>query len=108
MVQEGEVEPVGGLPVKVNVRLVAATNRNLDAAVKAGGFRDDLLFRLRVCEIGLPPLRDRRGEIRHLALKLLARLNRTIAKRKQRLTQAALLRLPEHSWPGMRGSWRTS
>ena len=100
VVQEGVVEPVGGRPVKVNVRLVAATNRDLDAAVRAGRFRDDLLFRLRVCDIGLPPLRERRGEIPHLALKLLARLNRTIAKRERRLTQAALRRLSEHSWPG--------
>lgn len=100
VVQEGVVEPVGGQPVKVDVRLVAATNRNLDAAVAAGRFRDDLLFRLRVCDIGLPPLRDRRGEIPYLALKLLARLNRTIAKRERRLTQAALARLTEHSWPG--------
>ncbi|HEY3443439.1 MAG TPA: RNA repair transcriptional activator RtcR family protein [Paludibaculum sp.] len=100
VVQEGVVEPIGGQPVKVNVRLVAATNRDLDGAVRAGRFRDDLLYRLRVCEIGLPPLRERRGEIPHLALKLLARLNRTIAKRERRLTQAALVRLAEHSWPG--------
>lgn len=100
VVEEGVVEPIGGQPVKVDVRLVAATNRDLDAAVAAGRYRDDLLFRLRVCEIALPPLRDRRGEIPHLALKLLARLNRTIAKRERRLTQAALVRLTEHSWPG--------
>jgi transcriptional regulator with AAA-type ATPase domain len=100
VVQEGVVEPVGGQPVKVNVRLVAATNRDLYAEMKAGRFREDLLYRLRVFDIGLPPLRERRAEIPHLALKLLARLNRTIAKRERRLTQDALRRLSEHSWPG--------
>ncbi len=100
VVQEGVVEPVGGQPVKVNVRLVAATNRDLNAEVKAGRFRDDLLYRLCGFNIGLPPLRERRAEIPHLALKLLARLNRTIAKRERRLTQLALRRLSEHSWPG--------
>lgn len=100
VVQEKVVDPVGGQPVKVDVRLVVATNRDLIAEVKAGRFRDDLLYRLGGFEIRLPPLRERRGEIPHLALKLLARFNRTIAKRERRLTQAALVRLSEHSWPG--------
>jgi transcriptional regulator with GAF, ATPase, and Fis domain len=87
---------VGGQKeVRVDVRVVAATNRDLDAAVREGRFRQDLLFRIRVVEITLPPLRDRRDDIVPLAEALLLR-----SGRKWRLTEAAQDALRMYSWPG--------
>jgi DNA-binding NtrC family response regulator len=100
VVDNGIVQPIGGKEHKVDVRLVAATNRNLEEDIQQGRFRADLYYRLQVAEIHLPPLRTRRAEIPRLCLQLLERFNRTIGLRPRRLTQAALARLEQHTWPG--------
>jgi DNA-binding NtrC family response regulator len=92
--------PVGGTSdVKVDVRIVAATHRNLEKEVKAGRFREDLLFRLRVIQIRVPPLREHPEDIPELAEFFLARVS-TECRRKFRFTPAALFKLQSHTWPG--------
>lgn len=100
VLQDGLVEAVGGRePHKVDVRIIAATNRNLGKAVKQGKFREDLYYRLNVGELLLPPLRERRSDIAKLALHILDRINHSLKKPK-RLSTGALTRLQAHSWPG--------
>lgn len=100
VLQDGLVEPVGAkTPHKVNVRIVAATNKHIGRAIKQGKFREDLYYRLNVGEIALPPLRDRRSDIPKIALSILDRINATLRSPK-RLSQAALARLQTHDWPG--------
>ncbi|MEY8688648.1 MAG: sigma 54-interacting transcriptional regulator [Leptothrix sp. (in: b-proteobacteria)] len=99
--QEGEIERLGSETTrKVNVRLVAATNVDLDAAVKAGRFRRDLLYRLNVYPIRIPPLRERAGDVELLAQTLLARFTALHGKRLQGFSERALQALAGHSWPG--------
>ena len=94
------LEPVGSSKARhVDVRIVAATNRNLAQEVAAGRFREDLYYRLEVVQVRLPPLRDRPGEIAMLATALLKQINhRRLHPRK--LSKDALRRLELHSWPG--------
>ena len=95
----GEVKPVGASrPVRVDVRVVAATNRNLLAEIQKGRFRTDVYYRLSVVPLELPPLRERRGDIKALAEHFV----RVHAPRGQevKLTSAALLKLQQHTWPG--------
>ncbi|RLC08559.1 MAG: sigma-54-dependent Fis family transcriptional regulator [Deltaproteobacteria bacterium] len=100
VLQDGLVEPVGaGKPHRVDVRIVAATNRDLRKQVRQGKFREDLFYRLNVGEITLPPLRERRSDIPKLALHILDRVNDSL-KRPKRLSPGALARLQAHSWPG--------
>jgi transcriptional regulator with PAS, ATPase and Fis domain len=100
ILQDGMVEPVGAdRPHEVDVRVVAATNRNVAKAIKSGEFREDLYYRLNVGEIMLPPLRDRRSDIPKLALQVLDRVNATM-RSPRRLSQDALARLQSHPWPG--------
>ena len=100
VLQDGLVEPVGQAKShKVNVRIVAATNRDLRRLVRQGKFREDLFYRLNVGEIKLPPLRERRSDIPKLALSILDRLNSTL-RHPKRLTADALSRLQSHDWPG--------
>ncbi|MCS7271917.1 MAG: sigma 54-interacting transcriptional regulator, partial [Gemmataceae bacterium] len=92
--------PVGGTSdVKVDVRIIAATHRNLEKEVKAGRFREDLLFRLRIIQIRVPPLREHPEDIPELAEYFLARVS-TECRRKFRLTPAALFKLQSYTWPG--------
>ena len=100
VLQEGEVRPVGSNKVvKVDVRIVAASNKNLQAMCKEGGFREDLYFRLNVITLYLPPLRERAGDVPQLVRFYLARigaeLGRTITIRDD-----ALAALERWSWPG--------
>ena len=100
-IQEGEVEPVGGRrPVKVDVRLVSATNRDLIADVKAGRFREDLFYRLHVFPITVPPLRERPADIPALARHFLARFAAEEGKRIRVLMPEALRVLAAYTWPG--------
>ncbi|HPF36106.1 MAG TPA: sigma-54 dependent transcriptional regulator [Candidatus Krumholzibacteria bacterium] len=99
--QEGEIEKVGGSGVrKVDVRVVAATNRDLEAAVKAGEFREDLFFRLNVVPMVVPPLRERRGDIPLLADFFLARYCDQNNLPRRSLTDAARRQLAAYAWPG--------
>jgi len=100
-IQEGEVEPVGARkPVKVDVRLVSATNRDLIADVKAGRFREDLFYRLHVFPITVPPLRERPADIPALARHFLARFAAEEGKRIRLVTPEALRVLMAFRWPG--------
>lgn len=100
-VEQGEIEPVGGdEAVKVDVRLLAATNKDLPRLIAQGQFRRDLYDRLAVLEIQLPPLRERGEDIvllaRHFAREMARRHGRPLVH----FTNAALQRLQEHNWPG--------
>ncbi|MGE8565686.1 MAG: sigma-54-dependent transcriptional regulator [Achromobacter sp.] len=98
VLQEREITPVGGARVvPVNVRIVAATHRDLPGAVAAGKFREDLWYRLQVVPIALPPLRERLGDVLTLAEHFLRRIGDGVPRR---LTTAAAQRLLAHSWPG--------
>ncbi len=100
VLQDGLVEPVGAeKPHKVDVRVIAATNRNLRKQIRRGKFHEDLFYRLNVGEITLPPLRERRSDIPKLALHILDRVNGSL-KRPKKLSPGALARLQAHSWPG--------
>jgi DNA-binding NtrC family response regulator len=99
--QEGEVEPVGGRkPVKVDVRIISATNRDLIADVKVGRFREDLFYRLHVFPISLPPLRRRPEDIPELAQHFLARFAAEEGKRVRSISAEALRMLEAFRWPG--------
>jgi DNA-binding NtrC family response regulator len=89
----------GSQPVKVDVRIVAATNRRLEDAVTAGKLREDLLYRLNVFPIALPALRDRGDDVERLAEHFLAELNAADGTAKQ-LTVAGRERLRRYAWPG--------
>jgi DNA-binding NtrC family response regulator len=99
--QEGEIKPVGSTEIrKVDVRVVAATNRDLPAAVKAGVFRQDLYYRLNVVALELPPLRERREDVALLVHHFLQRYAARYGKAVTRVTSAALEALQAYSWPG--------
>ncbi len=99
--QEGEIEPVGGRKnVKVDVRIVSATNRDLIADVKAGRFREDLFYRLHVFPILVPPLRRRLEDVPELARHFLARIAAEEGKRVRGVSAAALALLGAYRWPG--------
>ncbi|MDO9143330.1 sigma-54-dependent Fis family transcriptional regulator [Rhodoferax sp.] len=101
VLQEGEIERVGGESTrKVNVRLVAATNVDLAQAVQAGRFRADLMYRLNVYPICIPPLRERKADIEPLALAMLARFCALHSKRVLGFEERALQALQQHDWPG--------
>jgi len=101
VVQEREVERVGGRQaVRVDVRLVTATNRDLEAMLAAGEFRRDLYYRLRVVELTLPPLRQRRGDIPLLARHFVERHARRLGKGPLALSRGALEVLLRHDFPG--------
>ncbi|HEY1304252.1 MAG TPA: sigma-54 dependent transcriptional regulator [Vicinamibacterales bacterium] len=99
--EEKAFKRVGGLAdVRVDVRVVAATNRDLEEEVKAGKFREDLFYRLQVMPILLPPLRERRGDIPLLASYYIDRFNREFRKRVRGLSRAAAALLEQYQWPG--------
>jgi two-component system nitrogen regulation response regulator NtrX len=101
VLETGEFERVGGsTPLKVDVRTLAATNRDLRADVAAGRFREDLFFRLLVIPLHLPPLRERRDDIRPLVEHFLARQRSRIALRPPRITPEGMQALERHAWPG--------
>ncbi len=101
VLQEKEVRRVGeNQSRKVDVRVVAATNRNLAAEVVAGRFRQDLYYRLRVIELRVPPLRERRDDILPLARLLLAEATERLGRRVSGLSPDAADQLLRYSWPG--------
>ncbi len=99
--QEGEIDPVGAKrPVKVNFRLISATNRDMIQLVKDGKFRDDLYYRLNVFPIWVPPLRERVDDIGELALHFVTRFAAEEGKRVSGITPDAMKLLRAYSWPG--------
>ena len=99
--EEKTFKRVGGLTdLRVDVRVIAATNRNLEAEVEAGKFREDLFYRLQVMPVMLPPLRDRDGDIRLLVNHYIERYNREFKKRVKGATPAAMAVLEQYRWPG--------
>jgi transcriptional regulator with GAF, ATPase, and Fis domain/predicted ATPase len=101
VLQEQEFEPVGSSrTVRVDVRVVAATNRDLDQAVREGRFRADLLYRLNVVPIAVPPLRDREGDVRLLVAFFASRLARKLGKPIQGVSTHGMARLAAYGWPG--------
>ncbi len=100
-IQEREFLPVGGTTTKsVDVRLIFATNRDLEKMVTEGTFREDLYYRLHVYPIQLPPLRERLEDIPVLAYHLLSKINERSGKEVSRISDAALKQLQQYNWPG--------
>jgi nitrogen regulation protein NR(I) len=99
--QESEFERVGGIKtLRVDVRLIAATNRDLEELIRDGRFREDLYYRLNVVPIALPPLRDRREDIPTLVHAFLEKYNRRLGKRVERVEDEAMQLLLQWPWPG--------
>ena len=99
--QEGEIDPVGSKrPVKVDVRIISATNRNLADQVKAGAFREDLFYRLNVFPVEAPSLRERREDIPALVEHFVRRFNVEEGKRVTGVSAEAMHLLAGHDWPG--------
>ena len=101
VIQDQEFERVGGLrTVKVDVRLVAATNRNLLQEVRDGNFREDLFYRLNVFPINIPPLRERKEDIALLVEHFLDKFNRKLGRTVQGIDAQVRALLERHAWPG--------
>jgi PAS domain S-box-containing protein len=101
VLQEGEFERLGSpRTIKVDVRLIAATNRNLLEEVKQGKFREDLYYRLNVFPITLPPLRDRRPDIPMLVWEFVRQLNEKMGRKITRIAKKEMTSLQSYSWPG--------
>ena len=99
--QEGEIDPVGAkTPVKVNFRLISATNRDMIQQVKDGKFREDLYYRLNVFPIFVPPLRERSEDVPELARHFIARFAAEEGKRVATISDRAMRLLQAYSWPG--------
>jgi transcriptional regulator with GAF, ATPase, and Fis domain/tetratricopeptide (TPR) repeat protein len=101
VLQEGEFEPVGSSrTVRVDVRIIAATNRNLDEAAREGRFRSDLFYRLNVFPLHIPPLRERRSDISQLVMFFLSRFGKKFGKRMDGVSQDTMELLLQYPWPG--------
>jgi two-component system nitrogen regulation response regulator GlnG len=101
VLQSDEVTPVGGrMPERVDVRIIAATHRDLDALLARGEFREDLLYRLRVVPIHIPPLRERREDVRGLARHFVERYAPELVGAPRFLSEEVIARLERHPWPG--------
>ncbi|MDN3016582.1 sigma-54-dependent Fis family transcriptional regulator [Paenibacillus sp. BSR1-1] len=101
VLQENEIIRVGGTkPITINVRIIAATNVNLEKGIAKGTFREDLYYRLNRMPIHIPPLRKRKDEIPLLCERLIQKINRDYGRNVEGVTQAALLQLMGYDWPG--------
>ncbi|MDG2534453.1 sigma-54 dependent transcriptional regulator [Sphingomonas sp. HITSZ_GF] len=101
VLQSGEIQPIGARHAReVDVRVIAATNKTLQAEVEAGRFREDLYYRLNVVQVTIPPLRERTGDIPALARHLLARIAEQPGLRELGITDEALQLLGSYDWPG--------
>jgi two-component system, NtrC family, response regulator AtoC len=101
VLQEQEIRPVGATSdLKIDVRVVAATVRDLSAEVQAGRFREDLFYRLNVMQLPLPPLRERREDVPTLVEHFIDKTNRRLGMRLEGVSAEALTLLLEHPWPG--------
>jgi formate hydrogenlyase transcriptional activator len=101
VLQEHEFEPVGSShPLRVDVRVIAATNRNLREAVQAGRFRSDLFYRLNVFPLELPPLRERRSDIPQLVAFCMSQLSKRLGKKIDGVSRESMENLMNYPWPG--------
>lgn len=101
VLQDGEFERVGdGVTRRADVRIIAATNKNLKAEIEAKRFRDDLFYRLNVFPIEIPPLRDRKDDIRLLVIHLVRKLSKKMNMPEPRLSMANIQDLMRYDWPG--------
>ena len=101
VLQEGEFEPVGSTRThQVDVRVLSATNKNLEQAMASGAFREDLFYRLNAITIEVPPLRQRKADIPLLGQAFIDAMRERLNKRVQRVSAQALARLESHDWPG--------
>jgi transcriptional regulator with PAS, ATPase and Fis domain len=101
VLEERRVTPLGGeREIEVDVRVIAATHRALREEVKAGRFREDLMYRLRVVPVFLPPLRDRRGDVEALLWHLLVEFNARGPRRVEQIAPDVMRALLDHAWPG--------
>lgn len=101
VLQEREIEHLGGIKtIKIDVRIIAATNKNLEELVKRGDFREDLYYRLNVVPIMLPPLRERREDIKFLAEGFLKKSSFISGKHQKVISDGAIQRLMSYNWPG--------
>lgn len=101
VLQEREVDRIGGgKPVKVNIRVLATSNRNLQDVVKKGGFREDLYFRLNVIALPMPALRERKEDIKPLAEHFIEKYSKANGLTVRKLTDASLAKLTGYHWPG--------
>ena len=99
--QEGEFEPVGSSQTrKVDVRVLAATNRDIESAARAGKFREDLYYRLNVFPIQVPPLRERRGDVGPLAGAFARKFAQRLGRSIEPLSDDCVRRLESYRWPG--------
>ncbi len=100
-IQESEFERVGGLKtIKVDVRLITATNRDLEQEIQRGNFREDLYYRLNVVPLQIPPLRRRTGDVPMLVTHIIKKFNERLKKNVQGIADDALAALEGHTWPG--------
>ncbi len=100
-IQDGEFERLGNpRTIKVNVRIIAATNRNLEEEIRNGRFREDLFYRLNVFPITIPPLRQRPDDIPLLVSHFIAKFNKKMGKKIESLSKETMKALQEYSWPG--------
>jgi transcriptional regulator with PAS, ATPase and Fis domain len=107
-IQEQEFERVGGIKtIEVDVRLVAATNRELSEEIRASRFREDLYYRLNVVQVRLPPLRERTSDIPLLVEHFIRRFRAKLKKDVRGVTDQAMERFLAHPWPGNIRSSRT-
>ncbi|WP_122628582.1 sigma-54 interaction domain-containing protein [Lucifera butyrica] len=101
VLQEREITRVGGVkPINIDVRIIAATNQNLEESIKNGTFREDLYYRINVFPITIPPLRHRVEELPQLVRHMLTKLNREYGRSVQGITNDAIAILSEYHWPG--------
>ena len=101
VLQEGEFEPVGSSQTrKVDVRVLAATNRDIESAARAGKFREDLYYRLNVFPIQVPPLRERRGDVGPLAAGFAKKFAQRMGRSIEPLSDDCIRRLEAYRWPG--------
>jgi DNA-binding NtrC family response regulator len=101
VLQEKEFYPVGGEePRRTEARVIAATHRQIEEMTRSGGFRQDLYFRLRVVELQIPPLRNRRGDIPRLARYLAVKAGMSLGRTAPVISDAAMATLLNHEWPG--------
>ncbi len=101
VLQENEITRVGGTkPIFLNVRVIAATNVNLEKGMINGSFREDLYYRLNRMPIYIPPLRERKDDIDPLSLRLIEKMNQEYGRHVEGLTDAALARMMDYHWPG--------